>query len=153
MKSIGIAALCALAFAGCADIQQTAVPSTCDTPRVTVITVLKGYAAVSQDPICVGVKNFNITWVLNSTQTAQYELRGDSIVVQDTDDEFLNCKGTGSGGELDGTGKNIKCHDKNDKHGQGLPPRAYKYSIKVYSVGSALDAKPAAAYDPVIMND
>jgi len=153
MKSIGIAALCVFAFAGCAELEQSAVPTTCAAPRDTVITVVNGYGVVNQDPICVGGKNVKITWVLDRTQTSQYELREDSIIVQDNDGEFMNCKGSGNGGELDGSKKKISCHDINNKHGQGLPARTYKYGIKVYSVGSALDAKPAAAYDPVIMND
>ena len=155
MKSIGIAALCVFAFAGCAEVQEIGIAPACGTPRDTVITVVNGYAAaVNQDPICVGGKNVKITWVLDPTQASRYELREDSIVVTDPDGEFANCKGAGNGGEVDGSKKKIKCNDINNKHDQqGLPPRYYKYSIKVYGAGSALDAKPAAAYDPVIMND
>ena len=153
MRSIGIAALCVFAFAGCAEIEQSAVATTCDTPRDTVITVVNGYAVVNQDPICVGRKNVKITWVLDSSQQSQYDLRDDSIVITDPDGEFANCKRTGGGGEVDGSRKKIKCTDLNNKHGTGLPGRKYKYEVRVYSAGSALDAKPVAAYDPTIMND
>src|SRR5207245_6262340 len=128
--------------------------TTCEATRDTVITVVNvGYAVVNQDPICVGGKNVKITWVLDRTQTSQYELRDDSIIVQDNDGEFLNCKGQGKGGDVDASKKKISCTDINNKHGQGLPARRYKYGIKVYGAGSALDAAPAAAYDTVIMND
>ena len=141
---------CVLLFAGCAELQQGAVP--CEAPRETVIRVENGIPKVDQEPIHVCKSDVKITWVLDSSQQSQYDLRGDSIVVTDPDGEFANCKGSGNGGELDGS-KKIKCRDLNNKHGTGLPPRRYHYTIKVYSVGTALDEKPAATYDPTIMND
>src|SRR5262249_62077451 len=88
---------------------------TCATPRQTVITVVNGYAAADQEPICVGRKNVKITWVLDSSQQSQYDLRDDSIVITDPDGEFANCKGTGGGGEGGALRKKNKSNDLHKK--------------------------------------
>jgi len=152
-SSIGIAALSIFLLASCQTGGPQPLAKQCEKPKDTTISVQDGtYPVVDQDPIYVCAKNVKLTWVLNSSQTALYEFREDSIVIRDTDGEFSDCKGKGkSGGELDGKDK-IKCHDTNNKNGQPRRP-PYKYDINIYAVGSAPNAAPVATYDPQIFNE
>jgi len=133
-----------LALPGCSTAQRTA---TCtETPMpVNVYTIGPNIDVEPYINVCR--QNVQITWVIDPSQTGRYEFHADSIEIKssDPDDEFSNCKLGHAGGQLANGGKEIRCHDKNNKR----DGRQYLYNIRVYEVGSGIPITK----DPIIGNN
>ena len=139
--AIAIAVLI-LATAGCATTPRDAACT--ETPMPVNVYTVGSHIDVEPD-IVVCRQNVQLTWAIDPAQRNRYEFRADSIEIKssDPDDEFTNCKAS-RGGDLGSGGKEIRCHDKNNKR----DGRRYLYNIRVYEIGQGTPIFK----DPTIVN-
>src|SRR5918911_980755 len=80
-------------------------------PSVYVyVGVVGGRVVAYPESVVVSSRNVKIYWYLD--EGTGYKFPPDAIVIDDTRDDFDNCKGTSQGETLD-QGLTYRCHDKN----------------------------------------
>lgn len=150
MKNTVLIAAACVVLAGCPSAPLDPRTRECLIEKDTNVRVMDDkYVVVDRDPIVVCKKNQQIRWVLAPDQPYRFTDKG--VEVDDrSDNEFSNCKSGGTKGDREQGGLAFKCHNKNDKHGQGLKPRYYKYTITLEIPGQP---NTGVSVDPSIMND
>jgi hypothetical protein len=148
MKQAIWMAAAALALSACSGMQvESKKEKECDVDNIE-LTVHAGNSgkllSVSREPVYV-CKARPITWVIDKDQDGDYELRANSISIQDTDGNFTDCKNN-IPGSLNGKNK-ISCNDM--KRTSGGP---WKYRVTVFPVGSPA-SDPGISLDPNIINN
>jgi hypothetical protein len=146
-KAVFIAVASALAIAGCASMEDKGRKVQCDVGPVSV-SVTGKIVGVNLDPIPVLAKNQSICWQLDAAAAGTYMFFDESITINDTDNEFDDCKTGNKKGTMQGDSL-IACKDKNNKHGE-KDPRYYKYWIELKRRDGGPNLK---SYDPQIGND
>jgi len=146
-KTVFIAIASLFGLASCAGMDTEGLKVKCDVGPVSVFVTGK-IVGVGQDPIPVLKQNQWICWQLDSNAAGSYMFFDESISVDDTDNEFDNCKANNKKGVMQGDTL-IACLDKNNKHGAG-DVRYYKYTMTL----KRRDGTPGPkSYDPQIGND
>lgn len=148
MKATVLIAAACVVLTGCPSAPVDPRARECLIEKDTNVRVMDDkYIVVDRDPIVICKKNQKIRWVLDPNQPYRFVAEG--VTVDDGgDNEFDNCRPQGRPGDWEQGGLSFKCHNKNDKHDQGLKPRYYKYTITLQKKGGT-----PISVDPHIMND
>ena len=109
------------------------------------VGVVGGKVVAYPEAVVVHKQNVKIYWYLDAG--VGYSFPNDAIAIDDTRDDFDNCKAGKPGDVLD-SGFTYRCHDKNKTKATTDFPRFYKYRIRVSGPGGA-----RLELDPMVVND